>query len=345
MPSKLKQLKTALRFGVLDWLSAQVTGSRTSQASRLEATGTPPQTPPTAERPPQEKTAPASATPAPPWTLERLASKLGLDPADETLATEPGLSWARSGHHLSLPQETLALDLESPEARQQAWAELLGLRLALDTAHAPYEREREEAPAQVWRKEDVPELHGQRRPWLVPAQTIRTLEAHLGQAMLKSPWHDDALGVIYVMELGHQLHVLSEDQAHATNLGLDRIRRDARQGLFYDSYKVRPVTQERSQEGRLRIYKTVEGLGCSRLLLLPDFDYDAAMEHGMAMIPDRDTMIIAQPASGADDQARDKLKQQLMARAQALRALSALPLPPTLYMLTPAAITLAPKAP
>lgn len=344
MPSKLEQIKNMLRFGALDGLSALVTGSRTSQASRLEATGPPARGDDDAST--QGLTPPASAPPVAPWTLERLASKLGLvAAADDGLDDAPGLRWARGEHHLSLPQETLALDLESPDARQQAWAELLGLRLALDSAHAPYEREREESPAQVWRKEDVPELHGQRRPWLVPAQTIRALEAHLGQAMLKSPWHDNALGVIYVMELGHQLHVLSEAQAHATNLGLDRIRRDARQGLFYDSYKVRPVAQERSQEGRLRIYKTVEGLGCSRLLLLPDFDYDAAMEHGMAMIPDRDTMIIAQPASGADDQARAELEQQLIARAQALRASSALPLPPTLYQLTPAALTLAPKSP
>lgn len=335
----LNKLKETLRFGPLDWVSAKVTGSPQSKASRLEATGS--------HDAPQAQASTAQVAPlAPPelWTLTRLASKLGLLALDGDQEQSTGLSWARGEHSLSLPQATLTLDLETPHEREQAWAELLALRLALDTAHAPYEREREDVPAQVWRKEDVPELHGQRRPWLVPTQTIKSIESHLGEALLTSPWHDDALGIIYVMELGHQLHALSLAQAEQTGLGLDRIRRDARQGLFYDSYKVRPVAQERSEDGRLRIYQTVEGLGCSRLLLLPDFDYDAAMEHGMAMIPDRDTMIIAQPASGADKQARGRLEQQLRAHAETIRAASALPLPPTLYMLTPSAITKAPKS-
>ena len=267
------------------------------------------------------------------WTAERVAHRLGLEPHPE----DPQ-RFGRRGAWLSMSFEADALDASDVEARELLWSELLALRLALDTQASGYDpsQERAQAPAQIWRKEDVPELHGERRPWLVPTQSALRLAELLEQPLLEQPWVDSSLTTIYVLERGLHQHVLTLAQAQATGLDQARLRADARQGLFYDSYKTR-AQHRRDWWGRTRIYSTVEGLGCSRAQLLPDFDYDAAQDRGLALLPDRDTLIVVQPEP--EPAARQAALEALLALGRSVREDSALPLPLVVYALSTEAIS------
>ncbi|MEM1347728.1 MAG: metallophosphoesterase, partial [Myxococcota bacterium] len=177
---------------------------------------------------------------------------------------------------------TLALDDVASRERAMAW--LWGTRLGVDTMLAGWQPglEREQAPEKIFQKQDVPSVHGERLPWLVDARVLEWFEAHTGRRAVRKPWVEPSLVVVYVLEVGTHKHVLSEGDLERTGLTLEQVHEGAMSALFYQSYKVKGTQVERSKAGRIRAVRTVEGLGSSRLQLMPDFDLDVARARGLA---------------------------------------------------------------
>ncbi|MFP4597356.1 MAG: hypothetical protein ACOC9J_01915 [Persicimonas sp.] len=191
------------------------------------------------------------------------------------------------------------LDASTPAARHRAYGVLFGCRLAVDRRLCDFDlrQERPEKPGRVFHAHEVPSVYGERLPRLVPILAVKWLEALSGCRVFTTPWHVDGLVFVYLLETGKYLHTLCEEDFDELDLTREKLVRDARHALFYDAYKLKPRQKERTEAGLVRIFRTSEGLGASRAMLLPDFDYDAAREHGCFSTPSRDTMIIGRPAA------------------------------------------------
>lgn len=157
--------------------------------------------------------------------------------------------------------------------------------------------ERPEKPAQVFHHHEIPSVYGERLPRLVPPSTLDWFTALNGEQPVSTDWVIDGLRFVYILETGKFLHLLTESDVEQMDLGRDKILRDARHALFYDSYKLKPRQKERTDEGMVRIFRTSEGVTAGRVMLLPDFDYDAARAHGCFSMPSRDMMVIGRPDS------------------------------------------------
>ena len=220
-----------------------------------------------------------------------------------SLKAEPsgdGLVLARHAHSIVVPSDVAErVRAQDPLGRHLAYGVLFGVRLAIDRLACGFDLadERPEKPAQVYHHHEIPSVYGERLPRLAPLVALRWFAALTGLEPVSTDWIIDGLSFVYILETGKHLHVLAESDIEEMELTRDKILRDARHALFYDSYKLKPRDEERTDAGRVRIFRTVDGLGAGRVMLLPDFDYDAAREHGCFSMPSRDTMIIGRPSA------------------------------------------------
>lgn len=215
-----------------------------------------------------------------------LARHLGLDaqPSEDA----GGATMGRHGLCVRLPQDILAhLDPTTVLGRHLAWSVLLGVRLGLDHRLCAYQPDMERTGAQA--------LYGERMPRLVPPATVAWVEAVSGAPVLCDDWLIAGLKLIYVLETGKFLHTLTLPELGELTISPEKLRADARHALFYDAYRLKPAQKLAVEGGEIRIFRTTEGLGATRALLLPDFDYDAAREAGSFAIPCRDTLLIGRP--------------------------------------------------
>lgn len=230
------------------------------------------------------------------FDISGLASILSLS----TARRDGVLFFSRHGHGVAVPGEVVdAWNPSAPSGRHAAYGALFGLRLAVDRVGCGFDvaNERPEMPAQVFHHHEIPSVYGERLPRLVPHTTVAWFTALTGEDPVSTDWIIDGLQFVYILETGKFLHMLCESDLDRMELGRDRILRDARHALFYDSYKLKPRQKERTDAGLVRIFLTSEGVTAGRVMLLPDYDYDAAREHGCFSMPSRDTMIIGRPAS------------------------------------------------
>jgi hypothetical protein len=228
------------------------------------------------------------------FDLSSLAAALSLTLTDD----RDRVVLSRHGFALTLPAPVVdALDAHTPVGRHLAFGVLFGVRLAIDRSAAGFDlaRERPQKPAKVFHHHEIPSVYGERLPRLVPALVLQWFEALTGLAPVTSSWHIDGLHFVYILETGKYLHLLAESDVERLDMTRNRIISDARHALFYDAYKLKPRHKEQTAQGRVRTFRTSEGLGASRAMLLPDFDYDAARESGCFSIPSRDTMVIGRP--------------------------------------------------
>lgn len=253
---------------------------------------------------------------APTFALAELARPLGLRLQD--IDAENGASVTRHGESRSLGKGIQGLDLSVVRERERAWSALLATRLAIDTAISGWtpEREREHTPERFYQKQEVPSPHGERYPWVVPRHVLEVWEDASGKQAACTAIEGTDLIVLYVLEVGTHLHVLSREDRDA--LEFKDPEGDARRALFYQSYKVRPSEERRTEDGRLRLYHTREGLGAARILLLPDYDYDASKKRGHVIIASRDHMLVSEPVSD-DLEVRERARSALAAWAEELR--------------------------
>ncbi len=181
-----------------------------------------------------------------------------------------------------------------------AWA-LLGVRLGIDKLSASDDDEPAPSSPQQFRRTPVrryheaPSVHGDRLQFLVPTITRQTFEAVAGTTALSRNWLFIQLEILLLRETGKRLDILTDDESQPNDSSDDRRWQKARSALFYQSYKIRPISTVDVPGGRLRIIETGEGFGASRALLLPEFDYDASRDYGYLAIPTRDRLIIARP--------------------------------------------------
>ena len=248
----------------------------------------PPLTPPK----PQEDAPPAAPSPSPapavPLAL-RQAKRLGLE-------FDPELGVATRGG--------AALQVRGDAQAHSLWEDLLGIRLALDAAHAPWtpELERPTPPPEVYQKHQIPSPYGERLPWVVPRRSVARWEAETGRVAVRAA-HGLGQGVevVFVLEMGRAWHVLGQEDLAALGWSLEKVQHDAVRALFYVSYKVRPTRTVEGAGGVIRVYQSSEGLGAARIVLLPDFDFDAARARGWATLASRDHMLVLEPTRGGEE--------------------------------------------
>jgi hypothetical protein len=227
------------------------------------------------------------------FSLEQMADTLSL-----SVQSEDGrLRVTRGDKQLTATPNPLAgSDFGSLGDRHVAFCVLTGARLGLDRLSTTFEPgQKDDKPSRPLRYHERPSIYGERLPRLLPRLSVRWFEAIAGVETFVTGWELDELQQVYVLETGKYLHVLAESDVPKMDEDADKIRRNGRHALFYDSYKLKPREKKRYSGGMVRIFRTVEGLGASRAVLLPDFDYDAAREGGSFAIPCRDTMIIGRP--------------------------------------------------
>ena len=194
------------------------------------------------------------------------------------------------------PNPLAKLDLASVRDRHIAFCILTAARLGLDRSCSNFEPGgRASEPTRPLRYHEKPSIYGERMPRLLPRLAVAWFEAICEVEAFVSDWELPEFQQVYVLETGKHLHTLTTDDVPRMDESPDKIRRNGRHALFYDSYKLKPRDKKRYSGGMVRIFRTVEGLGASRAVLLPDYDYDAAREGGSFAIPSRDTMIIGRP--------------------------------------------------
>lgn len=164
-------------------------------------------------------------------------------------------------------------DVRTTVGRHEAFCRCLGTRLGLDLlAHTE--------PVTIG------DLEWTQR--LVPQAVTRLAEAISGRELQVCPWLDRTpLDVVFTRETG-KLLVAAEvgDAVDGDN---------ARRALFYAAYKLRPAETTSIAAGRVLSYQTTGGLASSVATLLPDFDLDAARDHGHFAVPGYDRLLIFRP--------------------------------------------------
>jgi hypothetical protein len=249
-----------------------------------------PPPPPTEEEPdePNESSEPPEVS----W-LDEVCARLGVERERDSA----GASWWRRGAHRL---EVIAADSDEADGRAALWSQALGVRLGAYTLEATWspEIERPAAPEQVFRKEDIPSPTGDRLPWLIRSETLFVWEQITGMRAVSRPWLVEGLSIIFVLEIGRRLHVLTEEQA-AASLGATKLIEDARTTWFYSSYKAKSKVTK-TPHGALKVWATTDGSGASRAWLLPDLDWDTARTRGFAAVPSREALWTFELAEGAD---------------------------------------------
>ncbi|AWV89126.1 hypothetical protein [Bradymonas sediminis] len=257
------------------------------------------------------------------FSLPQLASRLGLDCAGTDEAST--LSLRRHGCAVDVAADIAAhLDPSTPLGRHLAWGVFFGIRLAIDHQNHDFDPAEERQGAEA--------LYGGRLPRLVNTVTMSWFEALSGAPLFTSDWLFDSLKLAYLYESGKVVHALSLGDIGQMPISAEKIAKDGRHALFYDSFKRKPVQKITEPEGLIRVFTSSEGLGATRALLLPDFDYDAAREGGCFAIPSRDTMIIGRPR---ECEGAPALRQKVDALAAQMYRDAPYPLSTTVFDMTP----------
>ncbi|MBA2663482.1 MAG: hypothetical protein H0U74_14435 [Bradymonadaceae bacterium] len=266
--------------------------------------------------------------------LEALAETLGLSLSS---AGADRLALERHGLSVSFERELLhAVSTPRLGARFGASAILFGIRLGLDqlavpVAPAPLPKL---GPRKVIRPQEVPSIYGEHLLRIVPSLSLDWCQAIApAAALFRTPWLQPGLETALIEETGRTLDIMRLDQAQARrgSEGDDKLERDARAALFYDSYGIRPARSMSFAHGAIRVYETIEGLGASRALILPEYDWDAAQDTGFCAIPSRDVLLVAQP--GAPEH-REQIRTQLAEVAAQVLAQTAFPLSTAIFALS-----------
>ena len=235
-------------------------------------------------------------------TLAELSSPLGID---VEIAGRTARFSRQSGTLALDASPFAALDLSVPLDRHLAFCVLSGIRLAFDWLLADFEpRDELRTPDRhVVRYHEQPSIYGDRMPRLVTQLSVDWFEALTGEVAWTTPWGIEPLRVLYVLETGTHLHVLTVRDFAKLDSNAETVVANARRAIFYDSYKIKPTRVDDIGSGLIRIFHSVEGLGASRAVLFPDFDYEAAREDGGFAVPSRDTIVIGRPhdATRADE--------------------------------------------
>ncbi len=259
----------------------------------------------------------------------RLLSPLGLEPLE---SAEGVLTVSRHGRSVDLDASRLGEET-LPDRQRTAWV-LLGVRYGLDrlealAAPAPAD----DGPMRfrrtnIRRYQEAPSVHGDDLPRLVPTAVGQVFEEITGERLFTAPGIRPKTEVLVVHEEGLLRKALTEsdrtDLDESDDALIDRVRR----ALFYDSYKLRarPVPESPPELG-LKKLETVEGLGATRALLYPEFDYDLAQDGGLLSIPSRDVVLLA---AGTTDEHRRALR----ALTEEVRDAAAFPFSSALFELT-----------
>ncbi len=262
-------------------------------------------------------------------TLEAAAHTLGLE-----LSINTHITLTRHGRTIAITLPDLtgagqpdASPAHAPDSLHQRFltsAILTGIRLGLDQLEINHQQNLQKSAPQrpsgplraggpqpkVVRYHEVASIYGDRLLRLFPSLSLDWCEAITHQKLYRLPWLQPGLEITFTEESGRTLDLLTHAQA-ATNPDPEKLLRDARAALFYDSYRVRPSQNLTFPSGTIRIIRTTEGLGASRALILPEYDWNASQDHGFLAIPDRDTLLIAHPATPDDPQSRTELHQEL----------------------------------
>lgn len=258
------------------------------------------------------------------FSLQKLASRLGLACRDATDPLGSALTLKRHGFGVDIPDGVARkLSPQTPIGRHLAWGVFFGVRLAID------HRIHQFRPAEERTGEQA--LYGGRLPRLVNAVTLSWFEALSNTRLFTSDWLLESLKIAYLFESGKFVHALSGEEADQIPYSAEKSIKDARHALFYDSYKLKPSQKIKHPQGLIRVFKSSEGLGATRAILLPDFDYDAAREGGCFAIPSRDTMIIGRPKQ-RDDAAN--LRQKVAALSHQMLSDAPYPLCATIFDMT-----------
>jgi hypothetical protein len=261
------------------------------------------------------------------FTLQSLAARIGLETETIDYSDAGGeLRLLRHRMRVVVPAEVRGrLDPTTPPGRRLAWGVFFGIRLALDHVFCEFDPAQERVAHQS--------LYGERLPRLVTRPTLAWFEALTGADALRSDWLLDDLEAVYILETGKCLHTLSMAELERLPMPPEKLLADAQHALFYESYKLKPSEKERSPEGLIRVFCTAEGLGASRALLLPDYDYEAAREGGCFANPSRDAMIIGRPVEpGA---AAAAIRERVEALTAEMHRSAEFPLCSTIFEMTP----------
>lgn len=271
----------------------------------------------------------------PQTNLKSPAHTLGLE---LDVSQSGAVHLTRHGRSIILTPQNLH-DLNHPDPIHQRFiqtAALTGIRLALDQLEITRQKaDLTKHPTQptapiraggpqpkVVRYHEVASVYGDRLLRLFPSLALDWCEAITHQKLYRLPWPQNSsaqsgLEITFAEESGRTLDLLTHDQA-AANPDPDKLLRDARAALFYDSYRVRPSQKLTFDTGTINIIRTTEGLGASRAIILPEFDWNASQDHGFLAIPDRDTLLIAHPSSPDDPQSRAQLHTEFQTLIQRL---------------------------
>lgn len=238
--------------------------------------------------------------------VEEIASKLSLHCSE----TGAGFVFGRQGAEVeveALPEE------DTPRTRSTTYHRLLGVRYGLDrlSDSFDYSTERptgDEKPRNLYERRSA---YGERLQRLVSRLTVSWAEAVCREELFVTDWAHEDLAIIYVHEVARIWHVWGSQDFEQVDFDAENLEEFGRLALFYESYKPRP-REQKEEWGRLRVYKSSEGLTASRALLLPDFDYDAAQTNGFFSVPSRDCMLVIEPAKNH----RDHCLKVLQARTE-----------------------------
>lgn len=239
--------------------------------------------------------------------IASIADKLSL----ELETTDRGLRVSRHG----LDFEMQGPDEENSAATRARWFHrLLGVRYGLDrrSGNFDFSLERptgDEKPRNTYERRSV---YGERLQRLIPRLAHDWAEAVCGERLFTTEWSFDEFTVAYIYEIGRIWHVWAEDDFEFVEFDAENLTEFGRLALFYERYKPRP-SEEKFAWGRLRTYRSNEGLTASQALLLPDFDYDAAAARGYFALPSRDCMFVVEPLEDGHDLARTELRNRLSA--------------------------------
>lgn len=240
------------------------------------------------------------------YWFEKIASRFSL----EILHSPESLNVTRNNRHVHLDRD---LPTDTPLRRWVAWNHLLGIRLGIDLLSSE-EFPEDEPPAKPvpgTNKNLAASPFGERLPRLASRLAIDVCERISGQSLFSTDSILPHAKVIYLRDIGKRIHAITDSQAgrHYKPGKLEEISRSA---LFHEpgSYRPRPKVHK-TRHGRIREYQSSDGIGASRLLLLPDFDFDASREAGWAAVPSWDTLLVAEPS----DPQREDLKLEMMTEA------------------------------
>ncbi|MEZ4462839.1 MAG: hypothetical protein R3E66_24555 [bacterium] len=201
--------------------------------------------------------------------------------------------------------------VDAPALRQQLLATMLGVRLAIDRLQSTYEFGQERpVPTVSDRRHEAPSYYGERLPRLVLDATASTFADLTGLTPVRVPWGEGA-SAIFVREWRKEWHTFAETDFTQVEFSRSNLVEFARYALFNDvgTQKSRPHTDV-GAFGRIKTYRTSDGLLPARATLMPEFDPDFDLTHGCFSVPAYDTMIV-----GVADQS-GQLEMEVAARAR-----------------------------